>query len=473
MAAPSSKSLNRKTPKTKRKLAETPDLISQVEDENVPDFPRAGGSTLTKQKKNTAEDDDLGSLFGVGIAGKSPGFANRITFKKRKRDKSMETSSSKMAKKKSNCSDPTLIQDPGVDTNGDTVDEYCTNEVYPVNVGTKSGAFSLPLKITLDDIDDSRSDNIKNGIMEHINEEDPKAEKNKRPVKNKAKEERELQVSAAEQRLLQKGIPMTADEFEKFVRSSPNSSFVWIKYMAFLVFLSDIGKARSIAERALRTINTREESEKLNVWVAYINLENEYGNPREETVTNTFQRALQYCDPKKVHKALLGMYERTGQHKLANDLLDQMCKKFKHSCKVWLRRVQNILEQGKDGIQEIIKRALLCIPRHKHIKFISQSAILEFKCGVADRGRSMFEGMLREYPKRTDLWSVYLDQEIRLGDVDLIRALFERATSLCLPAKKMKFLFKKYLDYEKSCGDEEKVEYVKVKAMKFVNSSGP
>lgn len=33
--------------------------------------------------------------------------------------------------------------------------------------------------------------------------------------------------------------------------------------------------------RALRTINIREESEKLNVWVAYFNLENEYGNPPE------------------------------------------------------------------------------------------------------------------------------------------------------------------------------------------------
>ncbi|XP_026418043.1 rRNA biogenesis protein RRP5-like isoform X1 [Papaver somniferum] len=354
-----------------------------------------------------------------------------------------------------------------------SVDEDCTNEVYPFVMELESGDPVLPLEVTLDDVDDSGLDNIENGMMEHVNDGDFNAEKNKKPMRKKAKEERELEVSAAEQRLLEKDIPRTADEFEKFVRSSPNSSFVWIKYMAFMLSLADIEKARSIAERALRTINTREEAEKLNVWVAYFNLENEYGNPREEAVTKTFQRALQYCDPKKVHLALLGMYERTEQHKLANDLLDQMSKKFKHSCKVWLRRVQNLLSQGKDGIQGIVKRALLCLPRHKHIKFISQCAILEFKCGVPDRGRSMFEEMLREYPKRLDLWSVYLDQEIRIGDVDLIRALFERATSLSLPAKKMKFLFKKYLEYEKSCGDEERVEYVKEKAMEFVNSSGP
>jgi hypothetical protein len=77
---------------------------------------------------------------------------------------------------------------------------------------------------------------------------------------------------------------------------------------------------------------------------------------------------------------------------------------------VWLRRVQGILKQQQDVIQPVVNRALLSLPRHKHIKFISQTAILEFKCGVPDRGRSMFEGILREYPKRTDLWSIYLDQ---------------------------------------------------------------
>ncbi|KAB1222435.1 hypothetical protein CJ030_MR2G028763 [Morella rubra] len=290
---------------------------------------------------------------------------------------------------------------------------------------------------------------------------------------------REKEISAAEERLLENDIPRTADEFEKLVRSSPNSSFVWIKYMDFLLSVADVDGARSIAERALKTINIREENEKLNVWVAFLNLENEYGNPPEEAVMKVFQRALQYNDPKKVHLSLLGMYERTEQHKLADELLDKMVKKFKHSCKVWLRRVQRILKQQQDVVQPVVNRALLSLPRHKHIKFISQTAILEFKCGVPDRGRSMFEGILREYPKRTDLWSIYLDQltlesnlqEIRLGDVDVIRALFERAISLSLPPKKMKFLFKKYLEYEKTIGDEERIESVKKKAMEYVEST--
>ncbi|XP_028055127.1 rRNA biogenesis protein RRP5 isoform X13 [Camellia sinensis] len=358
------------------------------------------------------------------------------------------------------------------------LDFECENGQHLLLAEVEARASILPLEVPLDDIEKSDMVNAACQNIEHVDDADADAvdQKNKSQAKKKANEERmeivllrEREIRAAEERLLEKDIPRSADEFEKVVRISPNSSFVWIKYMAFMLSLADVEKARSIAERALKTINIREESEKLNVWVAYFNLENEYGYPPEDAVSKIFGRALQYCDPKKVHLALLGMYERTEQHKLVDELLNKMSKKFKHSCKVWLRRIQWILNQNQDEVQSIVKRAVVCLPRHKHIKFLSQAAILEFKCGVPDRGRSMFEGMLREYPKRTDLWSIYLDQEIRLGDVDVIRALFERATSLSLPPKRMKFLFKKYLEYEKSVGDdEERIESVKRKAMEYV-----
>ncbi|KAL5124082.1 rRNA biogenesis protein RRP5 [Glycine soja] len=339
---------------------------------------------------------------------------------------------------------------------------------FPILSQVQQRADIPPLDVPLDDFDQFDVNNTNSQSEEHANEEDIVNEKHKRREKKKAKEEREKQIRAAEERLLEDDVPRTADEFEKLIRSSPNSSFTWIKYMDFMVSMVDVEKARSIAERALRTINIREENEKLNIWKAYFNLENKYGNPREEAVMKVFQRALQYNDPKKVYLALLGMYERTEQHNLADELLNKMTKKFKHSCKVWLRRIQSLLKQNQDGIQPVIDRASLSLPKHKHIKFFSQTAILEFKVGVLDRGRSMFEKILREYPKRTDLWSVYLDQEIQHKDKDIIRALFERAVSLSLPPKKMKFLFKKYLYYEKSQGDEERIESVKRKAMEYV-----
>lgn len=360
--------------------------------------------------------------------------------------------------------EPTLSQSSSENKNNGSDDDH-----NPLLADAESRALVPPLEVPLDDIDsiDTEGD----ASQSVVDVTDANEEKNNKRAKKKARDEREREIRAAEERLLVKDIPRSADEFEKLIRTSPNSSFIWIKYMAFMLSLADIEKARSIAERALRTINIREESEKLNIWVAYFNLENEYGNPPEEAVSKVFQRALQYCDPKKVHFALLGMHERTEQHKLADELLNNMTKKFKHSCKVWLRKIQSILKRNSDGVQSVVERALKILPRHKHIKFISQTAILEFKCGSPERARSLFESMLREYPKRTDLWSVYIDQEIRLGDADQIRSLFERATTLSIPPKKIKFLFKKYLEYEKSVGDEERIEYVKKKAFEYVENS--
>lgn len=60
---------------------------------------------------------------------------------------------------------------------------------------------------------------------------------------------REREIRAAEERLLQEDVPRTEDDFEKLIRSSPNSSFIWIKYMAFLLSLNEVEKARSMAER--------------------------------------------------------------------------------------------------------------------------------------------------------------------------------------------------------------------------------
>ncbi|KAF3441966.1 hypothetical protein FNV43_RR15882 [Rhamnella rubrinervis] len=351
------------------------------------------------------------------------------------------------------------------------MDVECENAELPNLAQAESRASVLPLEVTLDEINQSDIDNLVGGNQEHLDVADALVEKRKRQTKKKAKEEREREISTAEERLLEKDIPRTAEEFEKLVRSSPNSSFVWIKYMAFALSLADVEKARSIAERALQTINLREENEKLNIWVAYFNLENEYGNPPEEAVTKVFERAVQYNDPKKVYLALLGMYERTEQHKLANELTAKMTKKFKHSCKVRLRQLQSLLKQQQDGVNTFLHNTEECLPKRKHIKFFSQAAILEFKCGVPERGRSLFEKILKDHPKRTDIWSIYLDQEIRLGDVNMIRNLFERATCLSLPPKKMKFLFNKYLDYEKSVGDEERIEYVKQKAMEYVEAT--
>lgn len=54
----------------------------------------------------------------------------------------------------------------------------------------------------------------------------------------------------------------------------------------------------------------------------------------QEAVLTVFQKGLQYCDSKKLHLALLGIYERTDQHDMADELLKTLLRKFKSSAKV-------------------------------------------------------------------------------------------------------------------------------------------
>lgn len=108
--------------------------------------------------------------------------------------------------------------------------------------------------------------------------------------------------------------PQTASDFERLLLGQPDSSELWRAYMAFQLQVSEPSKAREIAERAIKTINIREETEKLNMWIAYLNLENAYGS--DETLDEVFKRACQYNDEQEVYERLTSIYIQTDKHKV-------------------------------------------------------------------------------------------------------------------------------------------------------------
>ena len=87
-------------------------------------------------------------------------------------------------------------------------------------------------------------------------------------------------------------------------------------------------------------------------------------------------------------------------------------------------------------------------------------------------GRTIFEGLLTNNPKRLDLWSVYIDMNIKAhaqkGDLNVVRQLLQRCTTLGLKPHKMKFFFKRYLDFEKKFGDDVTMQGVRDLARSFV-----
>ena len=68
---------------------------------------------------------------------------------------------------------------------------------------------------------------------------------------------------------------------------------------------------------------------------------------------------------------------------------------------------------------------------------------MEFSYGGAEYGRTMYEGVIANYPKRLDVWNVYVDQEMKLneGEGRRARQLLDRLVTLKLSSKKMQFVF--------------------------------
>lgn len=169
-------------------------------------------------------------------------------------------------------------------------------------------------------------------------------------------------------------------------------------------------------------------------------------------------------------------------------------KKFSQSPDIFVNYANFLFDSmsAPDRGRALLPRALQSLPSHTHVEVTSKFGQLEFRSpkGDIERGRTVFEGLLASFPKRADLWNVLLDLEIKVGDAEQVRRLFERALGIGRGAgavaadgskfgakkvkdKQAKFLFKKWLAFEESVagGNEKMVDEVKARAAEYVKSS--
>lgn len=344
--------------------------------------------------------------------------------------------------------------------------------------------------------------------------------KDKKP---KRKRKTEIQVDRTAQ--LDANGPQTASDFERLLLGQPDSSDLWMQYMAFQLQVSEPAKAREIAERALKTINIREEAEKLNIWIAYLNLENAYGT--DDTLEEVFKRACQYNDEQVVHERLTTIYIKTGKQDVsfeteplaflsllparlsdtyvqysvdtmtdnlpqkADSLFQTMLKKFgAQSPQVWTNYAHFLHNtiQEPERARALLSRATQALPQHTHIALMTKFAALEFRStsGDPERGRTMFEGLLSAYPKKFDLWNQLLDLEIlthtaarkesdgKQSKVDgaAVRAVFERGLKAKgLKAHRAKSWFQRWARWEEENGDAKSRERVSAKAKEWARDA--
>lgn len=147
----------------------------------------------------------------------------------------------------------------------------------------------------------------RDAAMDTQSESESEGSDDDQPAKKKKKKRHEIEHDLTAD--LHNRTPQSSADFERLLLSSPSSSFVWIQFVSFQLQLSEIEKARETGRRALQTINFREEQERLNVWIALLNLENSYGT--EQTLDAVFKEAARANDPKTIYLRLASILEDT------------------------------------------------------------------------------------------------------------------------------------------------------------------
>lgn len=170
-----------------------------------------------------------------------------------------------------------------------------------------------------DDDDDSNNHQTQEETPPSSSDHELENEKSSQKKKHKKKKSKQPEIEDKTGDLMKQKPEVSAD-YERLLLGSPNSSYLWIQYMSHLLNLSEFDKAREIGERALKTINYKEEQEKMNIWIALMNLENNYGS--DETMAGVLKRALQTCNQKKIYMTLVEIYEKSNKFEVKNFFFD-------------------------------------------------------------------------------------------------------------------------------------------------------
>lgn len=111
----------------------------------------------------------------------------------------------------------------------------------------------------------------------------------------------------------------------------------------------------------------------------------------------------------------------------------------------------------------LLQRATQSVPSNLHRHLTSKFGALEFKSpnGDAERGRTIFEGLVSAWPKKGDIWDMYVELERAHGEKENVRQLFERMVKLGMKKRRVMLIFRRWLDFEEDVGNSKGVERVK------------
>ncbi|XP_076065357.1 ribosomal RNA Processing 5 [Oratosquilla oratoria] len=423
---------------------------------------------MTSEMEEEEMTSEMEEKEGEELEGKKVKKSKRQVAKEEKRKKAKESKQEKLEKSKNKKNREQMkkmeADDSGVDADRDE-DEKSPEKCLEVE-GTNEFVWEIP-KLAVSRAESSESE-----------EEEEEEEKEKKKEKKLSKKEQKVAAVQEEQllhrlecaRLDEGRIPQSAMDYEELLQRSPNSSAVWIQFISFYLESAEIDKARAIAKRALDTIGAQEENERLNVWRVLLLLEVLYGT--SESTQDAFKEAQITNDQLKIFSIMASVYGENNKDKEAEGVYHRMTKKFNKNIQVWVEAAKFHFQKKKfTAARKLLDKSLLSLEKKQHVEVINQFAQMEFRYGDSEKGRTMMESLLSNYPKRTDIWSVYVDLLVKAEDVNGARNVLDRMTVLKLPLKKMRFIFKKFLDFEKKHGTTQSIEAVKKRVEDFVTAA--
>jgi rRNA biogenesis protein RRP5 len=199
-----------------------------------------------------------------------------------------------------------------------------------------------------------------------------------------------------------------------------------------------------------------------------------------------FKEACQNNDAREMHERMIKIYISSGKidvcifhssHYLASLLTPQQKadnlyqsmmknKSFTPDPQFWISYASFLMDMlqppSPTRARALLQRATQSVASQQHRHMTQKFAALEFKSpnGDAERGRTIFEGLVDTWSKKGDIWDMYVALEQSHGTEENVRALFERMSKVG-KSKRIATVFKKWVEWENSVGNKKGVEKVK------------
>jgi len=133
--------------------------------------------------------------------------------------------------------------------------------------------------------------------------------------------------------------------------------------MAFMLDNVGIEAARKVVERGVKSVNISNDHDKINIWTAFMNLENNFGT--QDSLEMCTKRALEVNDRKKIYLTLIDIYKGNSKFEYVESIYKQLVKKYNTNLDIWAGYLEFLIEvdRKKESDKNLAKNSEISEPK--------------------------------------------------------------------------------------------------------------